>query len=59
MKLSFTKLVALVCLILIAAAKASACKSGAMFHRKNSWEAAELEAKGATVIFEGTPELLT
>jgi hypothetical protein len=38
-----------------AARSAFACQCGAGVHGKSAWEVAELEAKGAAVIFERTP----
>jgi hypothetical protein len=40
----------------ISTGQASACKCGSNYHGRNSWEVANLEATGSTVIFEGTPE---
>lgn len=50
------RLSAFACLITFAAEQAAACTCGSNIHTKNSWEQAKLEAQGATVIFEGTPE---
>jgi hypothetical protein len=57
MRLLFAiKLCALVCIIAAAAKFASACQCGSSIHGKSALELAKLQAEGATVIFEGTPE---
>jgi len=59
MKFSFSiKYATFACIAAIAAAQAGACKCANNIHGKNSWDVAKLEAEGATVIFEGTPERL-
>lgn len=57
MRLLFAiKLCALVCIIAAAAKFASACQCGSSIHGKSAWQRAKLQAEGATVIFEGTPD---
>jgi len=46
---------AAVCISIGCVKCASACQCGATVRGKNAWEVANLEAKSATVIFEGTP----
>jgi hypothetical protein len=50
------RLALIACVAAISTGQASACGCGRNFHGKNALEEAKLEANGATVIFEGTPE---